>query len=83
MVGVCGRHPGSLCLPEKFGVFGGDQYINFPPERWDVFFFLRPNKTMGFYVLEHVTPVKFLGPSFWVSMFISGEGEKTPIVFLS
>ena len=38
---------------------------------------------MGFYVLEHVTPVKFLGPSFWVSMFISGEGEKTPIVFLS
>lgn len=56
-------------------------YKFFPQK--DGMFFLRPNKTMGFYVLENVTPVKFLGPSFWVSMFISGEGEKTPIVFLS
>lgn len=56
----------------------------FSPQKDGTFLFLwRPNKTMGFYVLEHVTPVKFLGPSFWVSMFISGEGEKTPIVFLS
>jgi len=34
-----GRHPGSLCLPEKFGVFGGDQYIKFSPKKMGYFFF--------------------------------------------